>query len=259
MKQKEELVNGLSRKIILVTGASRGIGRAIAIDLANCGAVIAVHYNQNVKEAKNTLSLLKSNEHFLVQGDFSDPHSAQKVISEVESKARKIDILINNAGIFYETDFEKINYAEWQATWERTIQTNLLSPVNLSFLAAQSMIKSGGGKIINITSRGAYRGEPNAPYYGSSKAGLNSFSQSMAKKLAPHNIFVYAIAPGFVDTDMASSYLEGELGKEIRSQSPLNRVARSEEIASLVTYLCGDNTEYMTGSVIDINGASYLR
>ena len=252
-------MTGLSGKIILVTGASRGIGRAIAIDLANSGAVIAVHYNQNSDEARTTLGLLKSNEHFLVQGDFSDSQSALKVITEVESKAKRLDVLVNNAGIFYETDFKNISYKEWQDTWEETLQTNLISPVNLSFLAAKSMIKSGGGKIISITSRGAYRGEPNASYYGASKAGLNSFSQSMAKKLAPHNIFVYAIAPGFVDTDMASSYLEGEQGKEIRAQSPLNRVARSEEIASLVTYLCGDNTEYMTGSVIDINGASYLR
>ena len=249
----------LSGKTILVTGASRGIGRAIAIDLANSGAVIAVHYNQNTNEAKTTLGLLKSNEHFLVQGDFSESQNALKVISEVESKAGKLDILINNAGIYYETDFETISYEEWQKTWQDTINTNLMSPVNLSFLAAKSMIKSGGGKIINITSRGAYRGEPNASYYGASKAGLNSFSQSMAKKLAPHNIFVYAIAPGFVDTDMASLYLQGKMGEEIRSQSPLNRVARSEEIASLVTYLCSETTEYMTGSVIDINGASYLR
>ena len=252
-------MNDLNGKIILVTGGSRGIGRAIAIDLANCGAIIAVHYNQNSTEAKKTLGLLKSNEHFLVQGNFSDSPSPEKVISEVVQKAGKLDILINNAAIFYETDFDKISYEEWQQTWQDTINTNLISPVNLSFLAAKSMVKTGGGKIINITSRGAYRGEPNASYYGASKAGLNSFSQSMAKKLGPYNIFVYAIAPGFVDTDMASSYLEGEQGKEIRAQSPLNRVARSEEIASLVTYLCGDNTEYMTGSVIDINGASYLR
>lgn len=252
-------MQNLNGKIILVTGASRGIGRAIAIDLANQGAIIAVHYNQNSQEARNTLSHLKSNDHFLVQGDFSDPQCAEKVIQEVESKAGKIDCIINNAGIFYEIDFDKIDFTDWQKKWTDTINTNLLSPVNLSFLAAKSMQKYGGGKIINITSRGAYRGEPNAPYYGASKAGLNSFSQSMAKALAQYNIFVYAIAPGFVDTDMASPYLDGEKGDAIRSQSPLNRVANSEEIASLVTYLCGDNTEYLTGSVIDINGASYLR
>ena len=252
-------MDSLNGKIVLITGASRGIGRAIAIDLANKDAIIAVHYNQNSEEARKTIGQLKSNDHFLVQGDFSESQNAQKVISEVESKAGTLDILVNNAGIFYETEFENISYDDWQKIWLDTINTNLISPANLSFLAAKSMIKSGGGKIINITSRGAYRGEPNASYYGASKAGLNSFSQSMAKKLAPHNIFVYAIAPGFVNTDMASSYLDGDRGKEIRGQSPLNRVAKSEEIASLVTFLCGDNTEYMTGSVIDINGASYFR
>ena len=252
-------MQNLNGKIILVTGASRGIGRAIAIDLANHGAVIAAHYNQNAEEARKTLAQLKSNEHFMIQGDFSKPQCAEKVISEVESKAGKIDIVVNNAGVFYEIDFNTISFEDWQKKWTDTINTNLLSPVNLSFLAAKSMIKYGGGKIINITSRGAFRGEPNAPYYGASKAGLNSFSQSMAKALAPNNIFVYSIAPGFVDTDMASPYLEGEKGDEIRNQSPLNRVAKSEEIASLVTYLCGDNTEYLTGSIIDVNGASYFR
>ncbi len=256
---KEKIVQDLHGKIILVTGASRGIGRAIAVDLANNGAVIAVHYNKNADEARSTLGQLKSNEHFMVQGDFSDPQCADKVISEVEIKAGKIDIVVNNAGVFYEIDLDKITFDDWQNKWSETINTNLLSPVNLSFLAANSMKKYGGGKIINITSRGAYRGEPNAPYYGASKAGLNSFSQSMAKALAPHNIFVYAIAPGFVNTDMASPYLDGDEGDEIRAQSPLNRVAKSEEIASLVTYLCGDNTEYLTGSVIDMNGASYFR
>ena len=252
-------MQNLNGKIILVTGASRGIGRAIAIDLANHGAVIAAHYNQNAEEARKTLAQLKSNEHFMIQGDFSKPQCAEKVISEVESKAGKIDIVVNNAGVFYEIDFNTISFEDWQKKWTDTINTNLLSPVNLSFLAAKSMNKYGGGKIINITSRGAFRGEPNAPYYGASKAGLNSFSQSMAKALAPNNIFVYSIAPGFVDTDMASPYLEGEKGDEIRNQSPLNRVAKSEEIASLVTYLCGDNTEYLTGSIIDVNGASYFR
>ena len=252
-------MQNLSGKIILVTGASRGIGRAIAIDLANHGAVIAAHFNQNAEAARKTVNELKSNEHFIIQGDFSKADCAERIIKEVETKAGKIDMLVNNAGIFYEIDIASITFEKWQERWNETINTNLLSPVNLSFLAAKSMMKYNGGKIINISSRGAFRGEPNAPYYGASKAGLNSFSQSMAKALAPHNIFVYVIAPGFVDTEMASPYLEGEQGEQIRNQSPLNRVARSEEIASLVTYLCGDNTEYLTGSIIDVNGASYFR
>ena len=252
-------MQNLNGKTILVTGSSRGIGRAIAIELANHGAIIAAHYNQNAVEARKTLSELRSNDHFMIQGDFSKTATAEKVIKEIEEKAGRIDILINNAGIFEEINFEEINYEDWQKKWQDTIATNLISPVNLSFLTAKSMMKFDGGKIINISSRGAFRGEPNAPYYGASKAGLNSFSQSMAKALAPYNIFVYVIAPGFVDTDMVTPYLQGEHGDQIRQQSPLNRVAKPEEIASLVTYICGDNTEYLTGSIIDVNGASYLR
>ena len=155
--------------------------------------VIAVHYNQNAEEARKTLGQLKSNEHFMVQADFSKPDYVKNILSEVENKAGKIDILVNNAGIFYEIDISTISFEDWQNKWNYTINTNLISPVHLSFLAAKSMMKYGYGKIINISSRGAFRGEPNAPYYGASKAGLNSFSQSMAKALAPHNIFVYSI------------------------------------------------------------------
>ena len=121
------------------------------------------------------------------------------------------------------------------------------------------MIKNGGGKIVNISSRGAFRGEPNYPAYGASKAGLNSFSQSLAKALAPYNIIVGVIAPGFVETDMASEFINGADGEEIRKQSPLNRVAKPEEIAKIVAVFAADGFEYMTGGIIDINGASYLR
>ncbi len=121
------------------------------------------------------------------------------------------------------------------------------------------MLQRGGGKIINITSRGAFRGEPNAPAYGASKAGLNAFSQSMAQALAPNNIFIYAVAPGFVETDMAASVLDGPEGDAIRSQSPLDRVARPEEVARVVLFLAGRGTDYLTGGIIDVNGASYMR
>ncbi len=251
--------NNLKNKVCLVTGASRGIGRAIAIDLANEGATVCIHYKKNETAAKETLNKLAGSSHFLVKGDMSDPDSVNYIFDNVINNFGKIDILVNNAGIYFEEDISKISYQQWQSVWEKTIQTNLMGPVNLSFLAAKQMKKSGGGKIINISSRGAFRGEPTAPYYGASKAGLNSFSQSMAKAWAPHNIFVYVIAPGFVDTDMAAPCMEGEDGDAIRSQSPLNRIAKPEEIAALVTYLSGNNTEYLTGSIIDVNGASYLR
>ena len=120
------------------------------------------------------------------------------------------------------------------------------------------MIEGGGGRIINISSRGAFRGEPAAPAYGASKAALNSLSQSLAVALAKHGIQVYGVAPGYVATDMISDLL-GEHGEEIIAQSPLNRVARPEEVAATVAWLAAPEAEFLTGAIVDINGASYLR
>ena len=121
------------------------------------------------------------------------------------------------------------------------------------------MIKQGHGKIVNISSRGAFRGEPDAWAYGASKAGLNSLGQSMAKALAPYGITVYTMAPGFVETDMSKHSMKGKRRAGILAQSPLNRVALPDEIARVVLMLCADGNEYMTGCIVDMNGASYLR
>ena len=147
----------------------------------------------------------------------------------------------------------------WKDTWKRTLGLNLLGPANLSFLAAEFMTENGGGKIINISSRGAFRGEPSAPAYAASKAGLNALTQSMARALAPYNVQCYAVAPGFVETDMTEEILNGPRGKEIRAQSPMNRVARPDEVANAVVLLAAPGNEFMTGTIIDVNGASYLR
>jgi NAD(P)-dependent dehydrogenase (short-subunit alcohol dehydrogenase family) len=121
------------------------------------------------------------------------------------------------------------------------------------------MIKQGGGRIVNVSSRGAFRGEPTAPAYGASKAGMNSMGQSLAKHLAPYNIFVGTVAPGFVETDMAAEILAQPRGEEIRNQSPLGRVAKPEEVAHVALFLASEGAEFTTGTIIDINGASYLR
>ena len=120
-------------------------------------------------------------------------------------------------------------------------------------------LASGGGRIVNVSSRGAFRGEPDAPAYGASKAGLNALSQSLAQKLAPHRIFVGVVAPGFVETDMTTTHLAGEGGRAIRAQSPLNRVAKPEEVAHAALFLASEGAEFTTGTIIDVNGASYLR
>lgn len=248
-----------SDKVVLVTGASRGIGRAVAILFAEKGACVAVHYNRNKQAAEKTLSIMPGERHMLVQADISVAESVQQMISKVIDNLGGIDILVNNAGIFEEHPIAEVDYKVWQESWHNTINTNLIGSANAAFCVASHMIKAGGGKIVNITSRGAFRGEPEAPAYGASKAGQNALSQSLAQALAPYNIYVYAIAPGWVETDMAEESLSGDEGDAIRNQSPLQRVAQPEEVARAVVFLASEGTDYMTGCILDINGASYLR
>jgi NAD(P)-dependent dehydrogenase (short-subunit alcohol dehydrogenase family) len=248
-----------THKGILVTGASRGIGREIAHQFAEKGATVAVHYNQNKQAAQETMDSLEGDSHFLVQADMMDSASVKTMVDAVAETMGRIDILINNAGVYGYHPIPDTAYAEWQDWWKQTLGTNLIGAANVSYLVARHMMEKGGGRIVNVSSRGAFRGEPDAPAYGASKAGMNAMSQSMAKALAPHNIFVYAVAPGFVETEMAAPYLEGPDGDSIRGQSPMGRVARPEEVARTVLFLASEAPEFMTGSIVDINGASYLR
>jgi 3-oxoacyl-[acyl-carrier protein] reductase len=246
-------------KVILVTGASRGIGREIARQFAECGARIAVHFHKNRQGAEQTLAGLAGSSHFSVQADLSDAAEIGNLAEKTIQAAGKVDVLVNNAGVYEFHPPATSSFEQWRQGWERTIFTNLVGPAHLSFHVVRHMMNAGGGKIINITSRGAFRGEPQAPAYGASKAGLNAFSQSMAQALAPHNIFVYAVAPGFVETDMAAFVLDGPEGEAVRAESPLNRVARPAEVARVVLFLAGEGTDFLTGGIIDVNGASYLR
>ena len=246
-------------KVALVTGGSRGIGRAIAVMLAESGAQVAVHYHQNQAAAEETMALMTGDGHGIYQADQADSAQTGKLVGRVIEDMSRIDILVNNAGIFEEHAIAEVSFDEWQEAWQHILQVNLLGPANLSYWVAQHMIEIGGGRIVNVSSRGAFRGEPRAPAYGASKAALNAMSQSLAQALAPFGIFVCVVAPGFVETDMASSTLAGPEGEAIRSQSPLNRVARPEEVARTVVFLASEGTEFLTGCIVDVNGASYLR
>lgn len=246
-------------KTVLITGASRGIGKAIALQFAERGAQVAVHYNSNQVAAEETLKLLAGDKHMTVQANVSDPTAVQQMVESVVEQFGSLDILVNNAGIFEHHPLAEVSYEAWQDAWIRIIQTNLLGPANAMYCVGQQMIKQGGGRIVNVSSRGAFRGEPLAPAYGASKAGMNSMGQSLAQALAPHNIFVGTVAPGFVETDMAAGILASEAGEGIRKQSPLGRVAKPEEVAYAVLFLASDGAQFSTGTIIDVNGASYLR
>jgi len=248
-----------SGKNVLVTGGSRGIGRAIARGFADRGARVAISYRTNRQAADDTLATLPGGPHLAVQADVADPTSVRRLVEEVVGTLGRLDVVVNNAGIWVDHVLEEVDFDAWQDAWHRVLDTNLVGPANVSYLAARHMIEHGGGRIVNVSSRGAFRGEPEGPAYGASKAGLNAMSQSLAKRLAPHNIFVGVVAPGFVDTDMAARYLDTPRGDEIRAQSPLGRVARPEEVALAVLFLAAEGTEFMTGAIIDVNGASYLR
>ncbi|TDJ02603.1 MAG: SDR family oxidoreductase [Caldithrix sp.] len=243
----------------MVTGASGGIGRAIAQQFAEHDAQVVVHFNKNERAAKETLESLKGDSHRLAQADLTQPDELPNLVETISRGMGKIDVLINNAGIFEVHPILDMEYEEWQQIWQKTVATNLLGPANLTFCVAKHMMLHDGGKIVNISSRGAFRGEPDAPAYGATKAGLNAMSQSLAKALAPHNIFFFVIAPGFVDTDRVSPILYGPQGDEIRNQSPLGRVAKPREVAHTALFLASEGSEFLTGCIVDVNGASYLR
>ncbi len=246
-------------KVVLVTGASRGIGRAAARAFAQQGAQVAVHYHRNRVSAEETLQLLPGGPHELFAGDLSDAHTARSLIEEVVGAFARLDVLVNNAGIFQPHPLQEITFEQWLDIWERTLSVNLRGPANLMYWAARQMIAQGGGHIVNVSSRGAFRGEPEAPAYGASKAGLNALSQSLAQALAPHHISVAVVAPGFVRTDMVTDLLSGPDGERIERQSPLGRVAEPDEVANVILFLASEKASYLTGAIVDVNGASYLR
>lgn len=249
----------LRDKVVLVTGGSRGIGKAIAQAFARQRAKVIINYKSNHVVAEETFRSILPGKHALVQADINDAEEVRKMINKIISEYERIDIVVNNAGISEQHSVHNTPYIDWQKSWQRILQTNLIGPSNVCYCAAQYMIQQGSGRIVNVSSRGAFRGEPNMPAYGASKAGLNALSQSLAVALAPHNVFVGVVAPGFVQTDMARTVLEGESGEQIRQQSPVGRIAKPEEVANAVLFLASPGTEFMTGTIIDVNGASYLR
>lgn len=248
-----------TNKKILVTGAGRGLGKVIATEFAKAGAQVAVHFNTSKSEAEAVTMELPGVGHFSIQADLKNPDSVKSLLASVVQRFGKIDILINNAAVILSHPIDEVNYEEWQKAWNETITVNLLAAANLSFCAAQEMKNTGGGRIVNVSSRGAFRGEPDMPAYGASKAGMNAMSQSLAMALAKWDIFVGTVAPGFIETDRVAHILNGENGEAIKNQSPLGRVARPEEVARGVLFLASEGTEFMTGAILDINGASYLR
>jgi 3-oxoacyl-[acyl-carrier protein] reductase len=244
---------------VLVTGGSRGIGAAIARGFAEQGDRVAVHYGSSIGAADKVVASLAGDGHVTVQADLADPDAVRRAVDSAADQLGRLDVLVNNAGVFLAHPPLSTSYEDWQAAWTRTLATNLTGAANAMFCAIPHLRAAGGGAIVNVSSRGAFRGEPECPAYGASKAGMNALGQSLAIALAPHDITVGTVAPGFVDTEMAREVLDGPGGDGVRAQSPFGRVARPEEVAAAVLWLASPEARFSTGTIIDVNGASYLR
>ncbi len=245
-------------RAILVTGASRGIGAAAARAFAAGGERVAVHYGASRVRADEVAAGLPGEGHVVVGADLADPDAVRAMVDAAAEGLGGLDVLVNNAGIFEPHPITETTYEAWQEAWQRTLGVNLTGAANVTWCAVQHMAERGG-QIVNVASRGAFRGEPKAPAYGASKAGIIAFGQSLARALGPHDIAVTTVAPGFTETDMAADELVGEKGVARRAESPLGRVATPEEVAAAIVYLASPGAVMASGTVLDVNGASYLR
>lgn len=263
------------RRGVLVTGASRGVGAAVARMLATrCGDAVAVHCRHGRAEAEALVASLPGTGHVVVQGELADPESVRAFTADALAGLGRIDVLVNNAAMFAETPtgagrrldlgIAESTYDEWVEGWRRTVDITLLGTANVTYQVARAMIDiepAAGmprGRIVTVGSRGAFRGEPKVPAYGASKAGVHAMTQSLAVALAPYGIGCVGIAPGFISTDMAAAVLDGPDGDAIRAQSPFGRVADPDEVARAIMALAEPGAEWMSGAIVDFNGASYL-
>lgn len=243
-------------RTVLVTGASRGIGRAVAERFAAEGDRVALHYASRREAAQDAFAGLAGSGHVLVQGDVRTPEGAAALVESAVEGLGGVDVLVNNAAANVAHPLDRTSFEDWQSAWRQIVDVNLLGAANVSYCAARNMIeREVEGRIVNIGSRGAFRGEPDHPAYGASKAALHALGQSLAVHLAPYGIAVASVAPGFVQTERVAE----RLTDEVRQQSPFGRVGSPQDVASAVHYLASPEAVWSSGTVLDVNGASHLR
>ncbi|HRX52820.1 MAG TPA: SDR family oxidoreductase [Candidatus Krumholzibacteria bacterium] len=243
---------------ILVTGATRGIGLACAHALARSGAAVLVHGREDAALAHAVAAELPGGGHEALVFDLEDPRAVAAASAALCADDRGLDCLVNNAGVYEPHPPLLTAAADLAVAWRRHLAVNLDGPALLT-LALLEPLRAARGRVVNVTSRGAFRGEPDCPAYGAAKAGLNSFTQSLAVALAPVGVTCFAVAPGWVETDMTREHLAGPAGDGVRAQSPLGRVSTADEVAAAVRFCLLEAPEAMTGAILDVNGASYLR
>ncbi|MGH6930877.1 MAG: SDR family NAD(P)-dependent oxidoreductase [Dongiaceae bacterium] len=251
-------MNDLNGKTVLVTGGSRGIGAAIVRAVAAAGADVILHYGRSRPAAEAIQAEIGPQRCHLVAADLAQTGAAEELWLQATAAAPRIDVLVNNAGIFETADIAA-PIAAWRAAWARVMQVNLYAPAELCRLAIGHYRKQGGGKIVNVASRAAHRGEaPDQWPYGASKGALVTLTKTIARGYAKDNILAFALAPGFTATDMAGDMDEASLRRVI-ADIPLGAMASPAECGALVAFLCSDQVRHLTGATFDINGASYVR
>lgn len=241
----------LKDKVAVVTGGSRGIGRAIVLELASQGADIAFNYLKSKDAADEVKKEIESKGRraLAFQSDVKDLEAVKKMIEVVKDKLGRLDIIVNNAGILKDRALMLMD----EQDWEEVISTNLSGAFNLVRAAIVTFMKQKSGNIINITSVAGITGTPRQVNYSASKAGIIGLTKSLAKEVGPYGIRVNAIAPGYIDTDMLSG-LKEDYKTELLNRIPMNRFGSSEEVAKVATFLVSDNARYITGQTILVDG-----
>ena len=251
----------LSGKTILVTGASRGIGAAVAKACATAGAHVISHYNSNTNGAiENMADIPESNKSFVMQ-NLSEPGSGRQLWRKAIKESKKIDIFINNAAVNIETPFDS-KVDEWDKGWLETFQVNVYEPANIMKEALTHFQELGAGVIISISSWSGQRGSalPTLPAYAASKAAVKALTQTIAKNYAKEGVLAYVISPGIVKTrmsDLAAVVRGGE--ESMKSQLVMGELVKPSELGELVVFLASGACRHLTGATIDVNGASYIR
>jgi 3-oxoacyl-[acyl-carrier protein] reductase len=248
---------GLKGRVAVVTGASRGIGRAVAEMFAQCGTNVVVNFLKNDKDAQEVVQELKrlGVDAIAVQADIATTDGARKLIQESIAHFQRIDFLICNAGIWEGSPIESMS----EELWNRTIEINLKGTWTVCREAVPTMKEQGSGRIVIISSTAGQRGEPFYSNYAASKGGQISFTKALSSELGPSGINVNAVAPGWVDTEMSAAALSNETERAaIEAAIPIRRVATAHDIAGSVVFLCSEWSRNINGEILNVNGGSVL-
>jgi 3-oxoacyl-[acyl-carrier protein] reductase len=245
----------LTGKKAIVTGSSRGIGRAIAIALAKKGADVAINYNKDIEGANVTAKEIQAlgRKAVVAKANVANSQEVNQMVDKVLKEFGKIDILVNNAGIFEVALVHEMTDEQW----ERTINSNLRSVFYCCRAVVKHMIMQKGGKIVSVSSIDAHRGYASGAHYAASKAGIIGFTKSLAREVAQHGICVNTVAPGEIETQMTKEELE-QFRVEFLKQIPFGRIGRPEDIAAVVAFLCTDDANYITGETVNVNGGWWM-